>query len=224
MTRTPTIRRFELRHVQLARAAFAAIAALMVTFSSDHSAMVGLSVFSGFALVSGLVLLAAAWLVYGAGTRWPAAAMGAVSVLAGLAAGIAPLRSDTMFFVVVIGWALATGALETVAAVRARRAASERPRTDAARTAARDGLTVGILTLVFGVALLFVPGFPALQYTIAEADATFVLTAIIIGVGLLGGYAAILAVYLAIAGLSPRRPAEPAEPTLSAPDHERGSA
>ncbi|MNL67086.1 hypothetical protein D3C87_1916440 [compost metagenome] len=50
----------------------------------------------------------------------------------------------------------------------------------------------------------------ALDYTIEEAHATFTLTGITIGVGLFGGYAAIVAVYLGIAGFSPR-PAEAAD-------------
>ena len=59
----------------------------------------------------------------------------------------------------------------------------------------------------FGLGLLLVPTQYALQYTIDEADATFTLTGIIIGVGIFGAYAAIIAVYLAIAGFSPRRAA-----------------
>ncbi|CAI7678084.1 unnamed protein product, partial [Penicillium discolor] len=47
-------RAFTMRHVQLLRALFAAVAALMITFSSDHSAAVGLAVISGFALVTAL--------------------------------------------------------------------------------------------------------------------------------------------------------------------------
>ena len=39
-------RAFTVRHVQLLRALFAAAAAVMITFSPDHSAAVGLSVFS----------------------------------------------------------------------------------------------------------------------------------------------------------------------------------
>ena len=55
------------------------------------------------------------------------------------------------------------------------------------------------------VALLLVPTQYALEYTIEEANATFTLTGIIIGVGIFGGYAAIVAVYLGIAGFSPRK-------------------
>ena len=207
MTTAPASRSFEVRHVQLARAAFAAIAAIMVTFSPDHSAAVGLSIFSGFALASGLVLLAAGWFVHTVDTRWPSVVLGTLSVIAGLAGGIAQLRSVTMFFVIVIVWALLTGLVETITGAGGLRTARGLPRTDAARTEARDALTVGILTIALGLGLLLVPTQYALQYTIDEADATFTLTGIIIGVGIFGAYAAIIAVYLAIAGFSPRRAA-----------------
>ena len=207
MTTAPATRSFHLRHVQLARAAFAAIAAIMVTFSPDHSAAIGLSIFSGFALASGLVLLAAGWLVYTVDTRWPTVVLGTLSVIAGLAGGIAQLRSVTMFFVIVILWALLTGLIEAITGARALRAARGLPRTDAARTESRDALTVGILTVALGLGLLLVPTQYALEYTIEDADATFTLTGIIIGVGIFGAYAAIIAVYLAIAGFSPRRSA-----------------
>ena len=95
-------RTFAVRHVQLARAAFAAIAALMITFSSDHSALVGSAVFSGFAIATGLVLLLSVWLVYPAGRRWPAAALGGVTVVAGMASGLYPLRTVAGYFTIVI--------------------------------------------------------------------------------------------------------------------------
>ena len=47
-----TARTFEVRHVQLGRALFAAVAAIMITFSADHSAEVGLAVFSGWAIAT----------------------------------------------------------------------------------------------------------------------------------------------------------------------------
>ena len=68
---------------------------------------------------------------------------------------------------------------------------------------------------LLGVVLLFVQPAYALDYTIEEAHQTFTLTGITIGVGLFGGYAAIVAVYLGIAGFSPR-PADP-EDAPSAP-------
>jgi uncharacterized membrane protein HdeD (DUF308 family) len=194
-------RTFEVRHVQLARAVVAALAAIMVTFSPDHSAGVGLAVFSGFAIVTGLVHALAAWLVHPAGRRWTSSTLAALSLLAGMVAGVASWRSTAMFFVVVVAWALATGIVEAVAAWRRR--------SDGAESASRDGVVVGVLTVVLGIALLFVPPQYALEYYLEDAGRSFTLTGITIAVGVFGGYAAIVAVFLGIAGLSPRRAAAP---------------
>jgi hypothetical protein len=117
------------------------------------------------------------------------------------------VRTITMFFVIVIGWALITGLIEGISGWRGMRraAASADPRT--ARSDARDGLVVGAVTVLLGLGLLLVPAQYALNYTITEAHQTFTLTGIAIAVGIFGGYAAIIAVYLGIAGFSPRRPA-----------------
>ncbi len=204
MIQTPAARSFHVRHVQLARAAVAAVAAVIVTFSPDHSASVGLTIFSGFALATGVVLLASAWLVHPAGARATSVLLGVLTVVAGAVAGIPALHSIATFFVVLVAWSLLTGVIEALAGVRGARAARGRAKTDAARTESRDALTVGILTVVLGLGLLFVPTQYALRYTIDEANATFTLTGIIIAVGVFGAYAAIIAVYLAIAGFSPR--------------------
>jgi hypothetical protein len=211
-------RAFDVRHVQLARAVFAALAAVMITFSPDHSAAVGGAVFSGFAIATGLVLLLAVWLVYPGGRRWPAAALGGVTLVAGMAAGLTPLRTVSGFFIVVIAWALVTGALELIAGWRGLRGLRGGGRREIApgvadarpappltpRSESRDALVIGAVTVVLGIALLFVQPDYALDYTIEEARETFTLTGITIGVGVFGGYAAIVAVYLAIAGFSPR--------------------
>jgi uncharacterized membrane protein HdeD (DUF308 family) len=196
--------RFALRHVQLARAGIAAIAAIMVTFSPDHSAFVGLAVFSGFAIVTGLIELISAWLTYPAGRRAAPLALGALSVIAGMLAGIVGWRSTAFFFALVITWAIVTGLIETIWAVRERR-------TPALRPEARDSLIVGGFTVALGLGLLLVPAQYVLTYSI-ENPATrmndeFTLTGIIIAVGIFGGYAAIVAVFLGIAGFSPRREA-----------------
>ena len=206
MTKAPAARTFEVRHVQIARAAIATIAAVMVTFSPDHSAAVGLSIFSGFAFLNALVLLVASKAVYPAGRRWPAVALGVLFAVAGLASSVAQLRSIIMFFVIVIAWALTTGLIETIAGARDLRAARREQTADATRSESRDALTIGILTTVLGLVLLLVPTQYALEYTIEDANATFTLTGIIIGVGIFGGYTAIVAVYLGIAGFSPRKP------------------
>ena len=95
MTTAPAARTFEVRHVQLARAAFAAIAAVMVTFSPDHSAAVGLAIFSGFAFLNALVLLVASGAStrrVAGGRRWCSASC---SRRRAWRAGIAQLRTIT---------------------------------------------------------------------------------------------------------------------------------
>jgi hypothetical protein len=198
--------RFALRHVQLSRAAIAAIAAIMITFSRDHSAAVGLAVFSGFGIATALVLFAAGWLTYPAGRRAAPVAIGAFSLVAGMLAGVGPWRSSALFFGIIIVWALATGVTELVAGLHDRR------RAEVPRAEARDTLTVGVITLALAAGTALVPAGYALEYTIAEADATYTLTGTVIAVGVFGAYAAIVAVYLAIAGFSPRQPVAASTP------------
>lgn len=205
MTSTPPARAFEPRHLQLARALFALLAAAMITFSPDHSATVGLSVFSGFAIATGLVELLAAWLVYGPGARARWILLGSLTVIAGMVAGFPALRTTEAFFITVIAWAIVTGLVEVIAGARALRGTE---RGSAARSEARDTLTVGVLGVVLALGLLLVPTGYALHYDIEEAG-SFVLTGITIAVGVFGGYAAIVGVYLGIAGFSPRRDAAP---------------
>ncbi|MGK9219781.1 MULTISPECIES: acyl-CoA synthetase [unclassified Microbacterium] len=186
------------RHVQLLRALIAALAALMVTFSPDHSAAVGLSVFSGWAIATAVVLGLGTWMVTPAGQRVLPALLAFAHLFAGMAAGITSLRGPALYFVVIPVWALVAGALETGLGVAQRRRGE--------RVIARDTLTIGVLTLVIGAATLLVPSGYALDYFIEDAGRTFTLTGEIIAVGLFGGYAAIVAVFLAIAGFSPASP------------------
>lgn len=240
MTPSSSVRTFEVRHVQLARAGFAALAALMITFSPDHSAAVGAAVFSGFAIATGLVFLLAAWLVSPAGGRGAAIALGTVTVVAGIVASLPPVRSVAGFFIVVIAWAVIAGAVELAVGARALLRARKAARTDASdadaaprragyvapwtprdgatpvvplsRGDARDAVVVGVLGILLAVGMLLVPTGYALRYTIEEVGQTFTLTGIIIAVGIFGAYAAIVAVYLAIAGFSPRPATASASP------------
>lgn len=208
---TPSSERaFDVRHLQVARALFAALAAAMVTFSSDHSAPLGLGVFSGFALATGLAFALSAWLVFPRGQRLIVLLLAAVSIVAGLVASVSAWRTTSVFFGVVIAWALITGAIELVGALRQRKTVGA--------AGSRDGVLIGILSLVLGV-VLFIPNQQyALDYSIAGAG-SFTLTGITIAVGLFGGYAAVVAVFLAIAGFSPRRP----EPVPAVPSEEAAS-
>lgn len=188
-------RAFTVRHLQLLRALFAAAAAVMITFSPDHSAAVGLSVFSGYVLTTGLVMIVAAWLVYPAGQRWPSVVYALLSFVAGMTAGVPAWRTEDLFFVVVIAWSVSTGILELVVGLRARRARD---------ATARDSITLGAFGLLLAVLLIAIPAGFVQPYAIEGAGA-FELTGIILGVGMFGGYAAIVAVFLGIAGLTPKR-------------------
>lgn len=206
MSSSPTARGLDIRVVQVARAVVAAVAAVAITFSADHSAPLGLVVFGSFAIATGVVLLVARALV--PAVRGVATvALGVLSVVAGIVALVPGIRSVALFFALVIVWALATGVVETVAGWRAHRALRDGTGSGSAqrRSEARDAMTVGVLTVVLGLALLFVPGQYVLHYYAVVAHRSFTLTGITIGVGVFGGYAAVAAVYLAIAAFSPRR-------------------
>ncbi|WP_426187064.1 acyl-CoA synthetase [Microbacterium sp. TWP3-1-2b2] len=187
-------RTFTVRHIQLLRALFAAAAALMITFSPDHSAAVGFAVFGGFVAASGFIFVLGAWLAVPSGSRWPLIMLGAIDLLTAIVSGVPTWRTDSVFFVVVIIWAAATGLVELIAGLRVRR-------TDAT---AKDAITVGALGLVLAVVLLIIPAGYSLQYAVGAEALT--LTGIILAVGMVGGYTAIVAVFLAIAGFSPNRP------------------
>lgn len=201
-------RAFTMRHVQLLRALFAAIAAVMITFSSDHSAPVGLSVVSGFVFVTALVQVLAAWLVLPAGSRWSSVLLAAVGIVAGMVSGIPAWRSDDLFFVVVIGWAVVSGGIELLAGLRARRTHDP---------LARDAIAVGAFGILLGILLLLIPSGFVQEYTIDQAG-TFVLSGIILGVGMFGGYAAIVAVFLGIAGLTPKNADAAGDVDSASPD------
>ena len=187
-------RTFTVRNIQLLRALFAAASALMITFSSDHSAAVGFAVFGGFVAASGFIFLLGAWLAVPAGSRWPLILLGVIDLLTAVVSGVPTWRTDAVFFVVVIIWAAATGLVELIAGLRARR-------TD---PTAKDAITVGSLGLLLALVLLIIPAGYSLQYSVDGAGA-LTLTGIILAVGMVGGYTAIVAVFLAIAGFSPNR-------------------
>lgn len=189
------------RHVQLLRALFAAVAAVMITFSPDHSASVGLAVFGGFAAATAIILGLSAWLVRPAGQRGRIVLLTAIYLVAGTVAGTPQLRSTTALFAVLIAWGLLAGLVELIIGLVDRR-------TDP--VIARDTVFVGALTMVLGIASIIVRPEYRLDYFIEEADQTFTLTGTIIAVGLFGGYAAIVAAFLGIAGFSPRPAADPA--------------
>jgi len=96
---------------------------------------------------------------------------GIVSVLAGLAAIAWPLITALVLLYIIAFWAILTGVLEVVAAIRMRRAISN-----------ELGLIIGgILSILFGIVLIVAPGAGALAVVFLIGA-----YAIIFGIALLG--------------------------------------
>jgi uncharacterized membrane protein HdeD (DUF308 family) len=173
----------------LLRAATAAVLALLVTFSADHSTGLGFVTLAVFGAVTGGILIVGTFrgaypraflLVVGVHV------LGAVAALVMLGSSVAAL-----LFLVSAVFAVA-GIAELIVGLRAR-----------ANAAARDWIFVGALGAALSVGALLVPA--DYDQAIVLSDPSKVvpdLTASTIVVGLLGAYWAIAAVYLAIAGLS----------------------
>lgn len=182
----------------LARAVPALVLGLVITFSQDHSAPFGLVGFGVFAVVTAAVLLASG-LRADRGARGLVLLQGVVTAVAGVAALVAPAGGLGYLVLVVSAWAIVAGALEAVNGIRFRRG----------RIAARDWLVTGVLTVLLGLAFLLVPQTFSDPYAIEdEGEVVFAgtVTAEILLVGILGAWAIIAGVQLAIAAGSLRVP------------------
>ncbi|MET1051911.1 MAG: hypothetical protein ABWX65_04655 [Mycetocola sp.] len=180
--------------VPVARAAVAAVAGVVITFSGDHSPWLGLSVFGGFAVLTALVeiILGSVRLSSDRVSRGTFLVQAIVTLLAGVVALVlAPSSGLPAFFAIVLIWALLTGALELYSGFRLR----------GRSPLARDWTTIGGLTVLLAVAFLLVP--PGLDQQFTGPDGIErSLTASVVTVGIFGAYAAIAAVLLVIGGLS----------------------
>ncbi|TXK18938.1 DUF308 domain-containing protein [Homoserinibacter sp. GY 40078] len=181
----------------LARAVPALVLGLVITFSQDHTASFGLLAFGIFAVFTAAVLLASG-LRADRAIRGPVLTQGIVTAVAGIAALLVPSAEHGYVVLIVSGWALVTGALETVNGLRFRRV----------RAAARDWLLTGALTLALGLVFLLVPSGFAEDYSVEDGDRVIsgVVTADVMLVGLLGAWAVLVGVQLAIATISLRSP------------------
>ena len=183
----------------LARALPAAIVGVVITFSADHSVRVGALSLGVFAVVTAGLLIPTALtelsgrprlLILGQGI---VLAVGAILGFIGLGGSVAYLLYVTSAVFVV------SGALELAAGLVSR-----------GLSVARDWIFVGGLSVLFGLAVLLIP--VDLVDVISVPDQVVApLTAPTVVVGGLGAYAAIVAVYLIIAGLSLRWAAQPSE-------------
>ncbi len=179
--------------IPVLRAVPAAIVALVITFSSNHAAGYGLLLFGGFAVVDGLVLLAAGTtrLTADDRSRRTTTAQAVLTLVAAIAAFACNGLGLPAFIAVIVAWAVLTGALELTQGLRARRRSPF----------ARDWTTIGGLTLLLAVAFLVTPPDYSQQLGGVE-QVTGTLDASIVLVGLLGAYLAVTAVFHVIAGLS----------------------
>lgn len=179
------------------RAIIAAIVAVAITFSADHSATFGLVLFGTLALVDGLILTflapARSPRVIAGSTRLQGVIGIAAAVAAGIVVLVVPSGRLGAYILIVVIWAVLTGVLEFVSGLRSKGTSAPR----------RDLFFIGGLTVVLAIAFLLVP--PELHQPYGgRENIQGALTADILTVGLFGAYAAISAVYQAIGGASLR--------------------
>jgi uncharacterized membrane protein HdeD (DUF308 family) len=173
---------------------------LVITFTADHSAPLGLVSFGIFAILTGALIGAAS-----IGSRAEPVARGAflaqaaVTVVAGIAALALPAGGVHYLVLVLSGWAIIAGGLELVSGVRARGQVR----------VATDWIISGALTLALGIVVLVVPPDLVLPFQ-GEKGVTGVLTSSIVVVGVLGFWGVIDGVLWGISAASPRSQATPA--------------
>lgn len=185
-----------------ARALVALAAGLTVTFVSDHSAAFGLTVVSAFAAATALVW---AWAGLAATTRDATIASWTLAVVSAGAAIASVLGSGiTVLVIVLVVYGVATGAAELTLALRQRGRGA----------AVRDGVIVGILSLLLATVVVLIPlDFSNAWETVTKDGSVVsgVVTAEVFVVGVFGAYAVVLGVFLAIAAVSARVGATPTE-------------
>lgn len=175
----------------LVRAAIAIVVAVIITFVPDHSPALGLAVFGGFAIATGVTVGIGGIRSLAGASRSFSLALAAVSAVLGIVALLLNGGGLPFLIFIVSTWAAITGFIELLLGLRNR----------GRSPLARDWLFAGGLTMLFAAAVLLVP--PGLVEEFTGPDGVQrALTASVIVVGALGAYSAIVGVYLAIAGLS----------------------
>ena len=178
--------------VPVLRGAVALVVAIVITFSADHSPALGFIAFGLFAVASGVVLglLGSARLDRGT-ERTFFFAISAVSVVAGVISLVSTGAGVPFLLFLVSAFAAITGFLELYIGLRSRRRLA----------VGKDWMFAGALTAVLAIAILLIPADFVHQF-IGPDKVERVLTASVMADGIIGAYAALLGVYLVIAGLS----------------------
>ncbi len=174
------------------RAVPLAAVALWITFTANHSASFGLLAFGLFGVVGGLVLGVLAYFRLRLSRVRPFfLAQAIVTIAAGGIALAFPTGGTPYLFFVLTLFAAITGLLELFSGLRSR----------GRFVAARDWMTVGGFTIIAALVFLLIP--PGFSQSFKDPDGVVrVLDSAVVAVGVLGAYAAIVTVYLLIAGLS----------------------
>ena len=164
--------------VLLIRGVLAALLAVVITFSQDHTPVFGLSVYGAYALLHGLVLAMSA----------SRSAPTQTGVAITLASGVAGLATGVLAIALLfVSTGAAAAALVPAVAVSAGLAGTLElvlgVRDDDAGPQSRDRVVVGVASLLLAIAVLL-PASP------------------VVTVGLIGAYGAVVGVYLIIAALS----------------------
>jgi len=188
----------------IVRAVPAIVLAIVITFSADHSAALGLLTFGIFAVASGIAIGVFAVRSAASPERTIQLIQSALGLVAGVAA-LAVTGGGLPYLVLIVSaWAVTTGFLEGYLGLRSRGEAG-----------ARDRMFLGAITVALAIAVLVVP--PDFVQPFAFDEVTGQVTASVVIVGLLGAYWAILGVFLVIAGVPVKDAAAPTPVESSAP-------
>jgi uncharacterized membrane protein HdeD (DUF308 family) len=128
--------------------------------------------FGAYAIVEGIFnIIAAARSRPGEGPRWLLLLEGLVSIAAGIVTFALPGLTALVLVYVIAAWAMATGVLEIIAAVRVRKQI----------TGEVWWILSGILSVVFGVLLMIAPGAGALALVLWIGAYAVIFGALLVG-------------------------------------------
>jgi len=153
------------------RGVAAIIFGLLTLFRPGVSLAALVLLFGAFVFVEGVFNVVAAFHPRGGQHWWALLLEGLVSIAAGLITWFAPGLTAIALLYLIAGWAIVTGVLEIVAAVRLRKVISN------------EGWLIfgGILSVLFGVALCIYPGAGALAVVLWIGVYALLFGALLVG-------------------------------------------
>ena len=187
----------------LSRAIPAVVLTIVITFSADHSARLGLVAFGAYAIASGLATAIVAATRVASGTvRLIVLCQAAVALVTGGAALAVPGGGYAYFVLVLSAYAAVCGFLELYLGGRSWRQSSTRPsvRSSAPSSVARDWMFVGALSVALAVTAFVIPANFNQPFSVEGVSGA--VTASVALVGVFGAYLAIVGIFLAIASFS----------------------